>query len=185
MISFSVIKDSVVEVLTQVQPWHWAIIALVPLAVAAVALLRKRASAGAVVCLTLTVLSAMLLVESTVLIRLAEDYTNGSGVHLTFDLDRLRHINQLGYEALMNIIAFAPFGFFMALYLAARKPLKRWRAFALATGATLALSLCIETLQLLLQRGFFELTDLLFNTAGGCLGAGMALLAKLLLSLKS
>ena len=38
-------------------------------------------------------------------------------------------------------------------------------------GFGLSLSLCIESLQLLLRVGFFELTDLVMNTLGAFVGA--------------
>ena len=36
------------------------------------------------------------------------------------------------------------------------------------------MSLCIEILQPALHVGFFELTDLVMNTVGGAIGAGMS-----------
>ena len=41
--------------------------------------------------------------------------------------------------------------------------------------AAFLLSLCIETLQLSLHIGMFEVTDLLLNTAGALLGAALSL----------
>ena len=73
-----------------------------------------------------------------------------------------------------NIAVFVPFGFFLSEFLASAKRLRPGRRFWLATLAGFGLSLCIESLQLLLHVGFFELTDLVLNTVGTFVGAGVA-----------
>lgn len=73
-------------------------------------------------------------------------------------------------ETLSNIAVFVPFGSFLSEFLASAKRLRPGRRFWLATLAGFGLSLCIESLQLLLHVGFFELTDLVMNTVGAGMG---------------
>lgn len=79
-----------------------------------------------------------------------------------------------------NIIAFAPFGFFMPIIRKQRvrkKPrntaVKAIRGAGLLVYVTLIsfeLSLCIETIQLITRVGCFDVDDLVMNTVGGMLG---------------
>jgi len=66
-----------------------------------------------------------------------------------------------------NVLAFAPFGFFLSI----AKP-KLARVYAIIVMSFL-LSLTIETLQLLLKVGIFDVDDLFMNTVGGLLGYGI------------
>ena len=45
------------------------------------------------------------------------------------------------------------------------------RQIGLVALAAFGLSLCIESLQLILRLGVFEITDLVLNTVGGVIGA--------------
>ena len=79
-------------------------------------------------------------------------------------------------EMLANFTVFIPFGLFLSEFLASAKRFSAGRRLGLATLAGFGLSLCIECLQLLLHVGFFELTDLVMNTLGAFVRAGMAIL---------
>ena len=176
--SLSAISRSVQETLAFV-PWsHWALIGGVTFAVAAIPMLRKQSKLYGCIALAIAVFISLMLLEATVVIRYCGFVENGSGIHLNLDLGRLREIDRLGYESLFNIIAFVPFGFFLSEFMAEAKTTGRWRRFLCATGVGLCLSLCIEILQLLLRVGFFELLDLLLNTAGCLAGAGISLLLR-------
>lgn len=58
------------------------------------------------------------------------------------------------------------------------KRLRPDRRFWLATLAGFGLSLCIESLQLVLKVGFFEVMDLVMNTVGGLIGTGIAVFGR-------
>lgn len=67
-----------------------------------------------------------------------------------------------------NVFLFLPFGMLMA---AALKPMRRlW--FSLLMGA--ACSLCIEIMQLITQRGYFQVDDILMNSLGSGIGCILA-----------
>ncbi len=66
------------------------------------------------------------------------------------------------------------FGFFQPEFLASTKRFSAWRRIGLATLAGFGLSMCIECLQLVLRLVFFEVTDLVMNTVGAGVGAGLA-----------
>ncbi len=148
--------------------------------------LRRTSFYGAVA-LGIAVFAGLLFIETTVVIRWCGIVTNGWGVHLNLDFKRLLFLHSQGYESLFNIVAFVPFGFFLAEFLYAKRrdgthQAVGWRSFAIATLTTLALSLIIECLQLALHVGFFELTDLMMNTLGGLLGACLSLLLRAVFS---
>lgn len=63
-----------------------------------------------------------------------------------------------------NIICFIPFGFFLPL------TLKKIRNGMVVTIITFAFSLIIETFQLVLKVGSFDVDDLFLNTVGGIAG---------------
>ena len=65
-------------------------------------------------------------------------------------------------ELAMNILMFMPFGYLLAKLSGGRK----WIVF----GGCFLITLSIETLQLFLRRGFFELADILLNMTGAVLG---------------
>src|SRR5713226_2386456 len=62
-----------------------------------------------------------------------------------------------------NIILFMPLGFLLPLLY---RPIS-WKS---VLGIAVAFSLCIETLQLVLRAGIFDVDDILFNTLGVMLG---------------
>ena len=71
---------------------------------------------------------------------------------------------------ILNFCMFVPFGLLLSF------GSKKLRAFWKILLAGFSFSLLIETLQLLLHRGMFELDDLLGNTTGALIGYGLFLL---------
>ncbi len=76
---------------------------------------------------------------------------------------------QLGIESFIvnilgNIVAFTPFGFLLPLIH------KKYRGFLRIMFLSLLFSLTVETIQLYLKVGIFDVDDLLLNTVGGSLG---------------
>ena len=72
------------------------------------------------------------------------------------------------FDISINVIAYAPFGFFVALIGSRRAALKRLGASLLAGGV---LSLAMESTQMFLPTRDASAIDLLSNTAGAALGA--------------
>ncbi|MCC8061279.1 MAG: VanZ family protein [Clostridiales bacterium] len=80
-----------------------------------------------------------------------------------------RYRHQLGMEAFLlnvfgNVIGFMPCGFFLPVI--SRGKMRCRSMILLCFG----FSLCIETAQLILRVGSFDVDDLLLNTLGGALG---------------
>lgn len=76
---------------------------------------------------------------------------------------------QLGFESFVvnilgNILAFAPFGFLLPLLN------KRYRGFFFILFLSVLFSTAVETVQLVLTVGIFDVDDIMMNTLGGILG---------------
>ena len=86
----------------------------------------------------------------------------------------------LRHDVALNVIAYVPFGFFVALWPRRATPLAR---LTLGAVAGFALSFSMETLQMFLPQRAASTVDLLANTigalAGGALGAALARAAAL------
>ncbi|MCX4315960.1 MAG: VanZ family protein [Lachnospiraceae bacterium] len=79
------------------------------------------------------------------------------------------HRDRLSFETFFiniygNVLAFMPFGFLLPVI--SRKDRRFWSIFLLSV----ALTLTLETTQLILQVGCFDVDDMILNTAGGVLG---------------
>ena len=76
------------------------------------------------------------------------------------------------FDVIANIVAYVPFGFFVALVPRRRRPHGR---FVLAVGAGAALSFAIETLQMFEPPRDASIVDLISNTAGAAAGSALAI----------
>ena len=163
-------------ILTHV-PWtHWAVMGAVSLALTVILLIRKKCSVYGAIALGLTVFMGLFLLDTAVGIRYFGIMKHTFGHNLTLDFSHLfRKSGQRHTESIANIAVFVPLGFFLAEYLASTKRLGAWLRIGIVAFATFGISLCIECLQLVLQVGFFELTDLVLNTVGGVVGAMISL----------
>jgi VanZ family protein len=72
------------------------------------------------------------------------------------------------YDVIINLLAYLPFGFFVAL-LPRRTP--PWRRIVTGAGAGAALSLAMESLQMLVPPRDANAYDLVFNALGALIGA--------------
>ena len=75
------------------------------------------------------------------------------------------------YDFLLNIIAYAPFGFFLGWLPARATPLAR---IALGTIVGGALSFTMESLQMYLPQRVANTSDLVSNTLGALIGSAIA-----------
>ena len=156
-------------------PWaHWTAIGILSLVV--ILLARKKTTGYGAVALGISAFIGLFLLDSAVLIRYFGFYPHCSGFDFKVDLNRIFHSSGLSrVEVFSNFAIYVPFGFFLSEHLAATKRFQPWSQLALVTLAAFGLSLCIESLQVILRVGFFELTDLVMNTVGGGVGALMSL----------
>lgn len=154
-------------------PWtHWVVMGVVSLALTVILLIRKKGSVYGAIALGLTVFMGLFLLDTAVGIRYLGIMGHASGHNLTLDFSRMfRKSGQGPVETISNISVFVPFGFFLGEWLASLNRTNPWCRVGLVTLIAFGLSLCIESLQLLLHVGFFELTDLVMNTVGGFVGA--------------
>lgn len=81
----------------------------------------------------------------------------------------IKHREQIGLEGFVvnifgNVIAFMPYGFFLPLLNRA------YRRFFIIAILSIVFSLVVETAQLLLRVGVFDVDDILLNSLGGVLG---------------
>lgn len=92
----------------------------------------------------------------------------------------ITHMDVLGSEAVWmniggNIAAFIPFGFFVVpvagLYIKSESGVGE--AFIKAVIMTFNISICVEVIQLISKVGSFDVDDLILNTLGGIIGAGV------------
>ena len=179
--SLSALQTYVRLILSHLSLWHLVVIGILSFGIAF--LLCKKCSRYGAVVLGITVFIGLFLLDAAVVNRYFSDLPHVSCCRL--NLHRLIHRDEQGrIELFSNLAAFIPSGFFLSEFLASTKRLGAWRRIFVATLAALGLSLCIESLQLVLKVGFFEVTDLVLNTVGGFLGAGASALLRSVRQLK-
>ena len=81
----------------------------------------------------------------------------------------IKYREQIGWEGFIvnicgNVLAFMPFGFLLPLLNRA------YRKFYIKAVLSILFSLIVETVQLLLKVGVFDVDDILMNSLGGILG---------------
>ena len=164
------------NILPYVQWWHLVVLGMLALAVMFWG--RKKLSMYGAFTLGLALFTGLALLDTAVVIRFQDTVPpNGTGVVLSVNKLIPRDM-QSRVELLANIAVFIPFGFFLAEFLTTRKRFGGWRRIGLSALAGFGLSLCIECLQLVFKVGWFELTDLVMNTVGTAIGAGLSVLGR-------
>lgn len=157
-------------------PWtHWVVMGTVSLTLTVLLLIRKKYSVYSAIALGLAVFFSLFLLDTAVVIRYFGYLRHSTGHSIGFDFDRLFHGNKFNRrEVISNVVVFIPFGFFLVAFLGGTKRFGAWQLIGCAALASFGLSLCIESLQLVLHVGYFEVRDLVLNTAGGVVGAVLA-----------
>lgn len=174
----SVLQTYIRGIVAHVPATHWTVIGALSLTLTIFLAGRKNCSVYGAIALGITVFSSLFLLDTAVVIRYFGMMGHESGYNLAFDFARLFRHGSGSAEMLTNLAAFIPFGLFLSEFLASAKRFSAGRRLGLATLVGFGLSLCIECLQLLLRVGFFELTDLVMNTLGAFVGAGVAVLIR-------
>ena len=109
-----------------------------------------------------------LIISSTIVFR---NYREPAGINLMPFWSYKAIIEgqtQLIYGSIMNVLVFVPLGFILGI--AFRR--MNWRKVLLFCAT---ISIMIETLQFVFERGFTEFDDLVHNVAGGMIGYGLYL----------
>lgn len=151
----------------------------VSLACTVILLVRKKSSVYGAIAMSLTVFLGLLLLDTAVFIRYFGFLLHGTGRYMGIAFDRLLHGSMMARsEVISNVVVFVPFGFFLVLFWAIEKHYSIWPRILLGTLVAFGLSFCIECLQMVLHVGYFEVMDLILNTAGGFVGAVMATVVK-------
>lgn len=74
-------------------------------------------------------------------------------------------------EILENLLLFMPFGFTLFMASPEMYRRKKWRIPLIGALVSLGISLFVELSQLLFGLGYFQFSDLFYNTIGGALGS--------------
>ena len=155
------------------------VMGVLSLALTVFLLILKKQSVYGAICLWITVFVGLFLLDTAVVIRYFGIIRHGTGVDVGLNLPRFLFKTKEGrIEAFSNIAAFVPFGFFLSEFLSSKSQFGVWRRIGVVTLVAFGLSLCIECLQLFLDVGFFEVTDLVLNTVGAFIGASLALFVR-------
>ena len=107
-----------------------------------------------------------LIISSTIVFR---NYREPAGINLMPFWSYKAIIEgqtQLIYGSIMNVLVFVPLGLLLGI---AFKRMNWRKAFWTCTS----ISIMIETLQFVFERGFTEFDDLVHNVAGGMIGYGL------------
>ena len=97
------------------------------------------------------------------------------GSRIGVELSLFKYLGKGGFSrqmlmyAVLNVFLFVPYGFIVRGLPWFRKQ-KEGLSILLTTMVSLATSLLIEMIQLITERGYYELEDLICNTLGGLLG---------------
>lgn len=158
---------------------HWVMMGIVSLASAALLLMRKKCSVYGVIVLWFTVYCTLFLLDIAVWLRLGANYQSHERFDFVAEYYRLVQGNELQRaQILLNFVAFVPLGYFLSEFLASTNRFITGRRIGFVALVSFCLSLCIECLQLILRVGLFEITDLVMNTLGAFVGAGVAVLIR-------
>ena len=184
--SFSTFQIYLRVFFPRIPSWHWIVIGVVSLALTIYTLSRKKCSAYGAVALGLAVLIGLYLLDALALNRIGMEGTRKTGFDLESEWNRLLHGGEENRMLMLfNVAAFVPFGFFLAEFLASTKRFSAGRRFGLVVLAGFGLSLCIECIQSVFRVGVYELTDLVLNTAGTVIGAGLSLIIHSIIQLSA
>jgi hypothetical protein len=181
--TYSAIETYARTVLARIPSWHWAVMGVLVLALMVFLLRRKEFSVYGTIALGFAVFIGLFLLDLAVANRLGEVRVAHSGI----DLDaEYRMLTQGGRKGRMlryaNLLGFIPLGFFLSEFVSTTKRLGIWRRIGYATLLVFGFSLFVEFQQWILRVGFFELTDLVLNTAGGLIGATVSSMGRAVLS---
>ena len=166
-------------VLAYVPLGHWTIIGLLSFSLIIFLIIRKKTSLYSASVLGIVFFVCSTLFETSVLIRCLGILPHATGYDFTIELKQLLQGSTIRkVEIISNFAVFVPIGFFLSEFLSTVKQVSVTRQIVYVTLIGLGFSLCIECSQFFLHVGFFELTDLVLNTVGAFVGAGLSALIR-------
>ncbi len=173
--SFSLFQIYLRALLPDMPLWHWFVMGGISVILVLGLIWRQRLSAYRATVLGMAVFVGLYLLNALVLFRIGSHCVEHPGLKLGVEIQRFFGGNEEGLMLMLfNLLAFIPFGFFFSEYLVTSK-FSMGHCLGYVALTSFGLSLCIESLQLLLRVGIFELTDLVLNTGGAVFGAAMSL----------
>lgn len=180
----SILQPYILTTISEVSWWHVVIFGLLSLALSVFLLNQGKHSMYGIIVLGITVYFSLILLDLTVLNRLGSSAYLETGFSLSAEYQRLLQGGTARWiEMVANVIAFVPFGFFLSEFLATTNRFGSRHRVGRVALCAFGLSMCIESLQLILYVGVCEVTDLVMNTVGGVVGASLALLVRSMISL--
>ena len=157
---------------------HWVVIGIFSLLIVFL-LIRKSYSVYGSITFASTVFISLVLLDALVIIRFQNVYPYDASFDLNAEWRRFFNGNAGDHvQYWLNLVAFIPPSFFLSEFLSSTKRLGYGRQILFVALYVFGLSLSIETLQLFLRLGLFEITDLVLNSLGGVIGGGLALLMR-------
>lgn len=165
---------------SQIPLGHWCVITIVSLLVTLLTW-KKFHRYGAIV-LGITVFLSLIVLDAAVLIRFCDKSHHVQKYTYKVKFDWLVSVSDdRRIEIVSNFIAFIPLGFFLSEFLSEARQFNPWRWIGYVALSGFCFSLCVESLQIILRVGVFDLTDLLMNTLGTFVGGSMAIIGRSLL----
>lgn len=112
---------------------------------------------------------------STVICRKVSEEITGHNFTLFWSYEAIKNGREdLVAENIMNVVVFIPVG--ILLFITQKKSVSQLKAWIIAIASGLALSVGIESLQLIFKKGFAEVDDLMHNTLGCFIGCTLCLI---------
>ena len=139
---------------------------------------RKRLSVYGAIALGVAVFMGLYLLDALALVRIGGRWVEHPGIDLGAELRRITSGNEENLMLMLfNTAVFAPFGLALGAFLKSTG-MGLWRCLGRVTLVAFGLSLCIECIQWAFHVGIFEVTDLVLNTVGAIVWAGVAVVGR-------
>ena len=169
------------SVFSQIPFIHWVVIGALSALLTISRLIREKTSVYSAIALGTATIVGLIILEMTVVVRFTGIMPHGYGFDFWSGFHRLFYGGEQGRrEIITNIIVFVPFGFFLTEFFSSIRRVGIWHQIGFVILTTFVFSLSIESLQLILHVGYFELTDLIMNSGGALVGAGVSLLVRMM-----
>lgn len=162
---------------------HWLILAILSLAIIVILLFQHKYSVYGTILLGIAAFICLFFLDTAVLIRFRGGFYHSTGFDFVSEYHRLINGSKNDrLQIILNVIVYVPLGVILSEFYSSTRRISFGYQIKCVSLVSFGLSLCIECLQLLLQVGVFELTDLVMNTIGSIIGMSIALILRNLLS---
>lgn len=168
-----VLQGYIRAVMPHIPTLHWIVIGVTSIAFAWWRIGCKKDSVYGGAFFGLAVFWGLFILDALVIARIGVPHYYKSGLDLVAEYQRMTNGDrEFWIFLILNIVAFSPLGILVseAMYATGRRCV-----FRNTVLAAFGLSLLVESLQWILQVGFFEVTDMVLNTLGAAIGAVIVL----------